>query len=270
MKLVPVELLKLLTEPDPTGTPIFTLKEAKSIIRSLLTKRSRGNGGGRRLLQELRRQGWCHHSTSHPQDRRLGFSCTAHPSGYTFKITGHPYSVGMQLFSQHQRVAAHEASKHRQNVRRDAYAEGTPKPAKWVPPFRALAGAAANLRQHFKQSKLTFGDAAAAIAYAARKSPKWMVCELMESLDLRSVASFRLPGGFVFRVDIKGEKRNALMVGLHTPTLIWSTDDNKHGAYRRLRAKLRQIMNKASKARKREQEAFIKRQRLFRRVARAA
>lgn len=113
----------------------------------------------------------------------------------------------------------------------------------------AIAGASARLKRHFRNTAISCADAAVVIAKAARLTRQDVHERILEGLRASNVATLRLPGGFVFRVDLRTEGRPRLLdIGVEVE--LRTTNDNGHGAYRRLRSALKKQFDCERRARK--------------------
>lgn len=235
-------------EEGGVKTSTFTVHEVKVIVDGLLDRRARNNGVGRHLLSLLRMKGmFQHHFSGNSGD--LGFMAYKTPSNqYAVSLFG-DYRHGLvnQLnrpgecslaIAQMRSMRAERRRLRALGLYRDPVRPNTP---------RALVGANVNLKRHFRNSTLTYLDAVLVIAHAARLNRDWVQKRLLRSLDVRAIASLRLKGGFVFRVDLSHKFRGLL--DLSAPVELRTTNDNRHLAYRRLRNSLRKRLKRERRAR---------------------
>ncbi len=226
----------------------FGLEEIKTIINSLLGKKARNNGVGRHLLSSLRIQKTCRHDFS-TITGSLGFFSQALNNG-TYSITlfgDYPHELLDRLNRCGSQARAIARTKRLRDARKWKRSLGKyHEPVRQQIP-RALPGSGDSLKRHFRHSEITLSQAITAIARATEFDQRWVRRRLYRSLDERSVASIRLPGGFVFRVDLLRCYRGLL--DLSAPVEIRTTKDNTHKAYRRLRNASRKLLQHEQKLR---------------------
>jgi hypothetical protein len=104
---------------------------------------------------------------------------------------------------------------------------------------RTIVGDNGELRQHFKNTPLTWGNAIRIIARAVRMRTYDVESRFLAGMLERGVAALRIGTLFVIRLNT-GAPFSGSVAPTHSVTL-WSTKDNKHPAYRRLRKALRQM-----------------------------
>lgn len=215
--------------------------EILACVALLLTRKERNNGVGRHLLHNMRRKG------SHLQmywdaetESTFGFFLKKAPgeqtrfSLYLFGETA--WKLLARLNGKILQEYAVMETERRRNERRKLKKAGLWRELPRIKSLRALPGASRRLKRHFRNSALTWSAAMEAIGYALRKDRSWVHERLTRSLDERGVASFRTDGGFVFRVDLAHPSRLPDALGA---VELLTTNDNSHGAYRRLRNFLR-------------------------------
>lgn len=244
----------LFYESTTGPTEVFTLAEATVILNGLLSKKARNNGIGKYLLHVLRMRSTC--SYTYPAGRSLSFTVRHVGEGrFAVSLLGSFVQELVERLNHPARQSlALSATRACREERRRLRALGLYHEAPLLKAPRALAGANGTLRHHFQNSEITCADAIAVIAYAARLDKVVVRERLMRSLDEQSVATLRLKGGFVFRIDFSTRFRGLL--DLSAPVTLRTTNDNTHAAHRRLRKALRTRLDRERKARQEAAEQF--------------
>jgi hypothetical protein len=248
---------------EKTGKDTFGYDEITKIITRVLTRKYRNHGVQRHLHLMLKNLGWCDFK-SWPSHRRsaCGFKVVReHESGtYRLYLFGHTADEDLnRLNGVNQQQNAIQATQKARNERRRLRRLGLYKERpKWVAP-RALPGASGRLKRHYKNTPITWNMAVAVIARSLQKERTRVHSTFAASLDERKVASLRLRGGFVFRIDVVGHYNGLLDTS--GKVFLSTTKDNNHRAYRRLRNALRAITRKERRAENRRK--LLQKQRIL-------
>jgi hypothetical protein len=237
----------LFYEDEGERISTFTFAEMKAIISTMLDRKGRNNGIGEFLTDTLRSVGRCVHDFRRNAGTLRLIAQRVSDDMYELRFFGeYPHELVARLNQSKQQRKAVELTLKLRTARRQRHAAG-----RWVDArpkvLRSLVGANANLKLHFRNTEITCFNAISVIAYAGQHDSHWVRRRLMRSLDERAVASLRLKGGFVFRVDLVYGYRDLL--SLTSPVQLRSTNDNRHPAYRRLRRALHKQFNCERKVR---------------------
>jgi len=253
------------------GRSFSSFGHVVSAISTLLDRKARKNGVTRHLASTLKYTGACTYTypKSHPGDL-LGFTCKIVPNEQAFRlwIAGSSQDTEMLVTRLNARESLCIAI--RKSQEQAAQTRGTHRKSKHAP---ALAGTNGRLKRHFRNSSLRLDMAASAIAYALSLTKEAVRTELLESLaqNTAGVATLRR-GRFVFRVEFPMYGHGLFDVS--GDLLFFSTNDNGHRAYQRVRRFLKKRLNKNRKVdqERREMVLAARRQRrtveaLFRKCA---
>ncbi|MES2931757.1 MAG: hypothetical protein V4682_03645 [Patescibacteria group bacterium] len=227
------------------GRGFSTFGHVVSAISALLDRKARGNGVTRHLASTLKYTGACTYTypRRHPGNL-LGFTCTIVPNEQTYRlwIAGSSSDTEMLVTRLNARESLCIAI--RKSQEQAARTRGTHRKLKNAP---AHAGANGRLKRHFRNSSIRLDMAASAIAYALSLTKETARSELLDSLaqNTAGVATLRR-GRFVFRVEFPVYGRGLFDVS--GDLLFYSTNDNGHRAYRRVRCFLRKRLNQNRKS----------------------
>jgi len=226
------------------GRDFSSFGHVVSTISTLLDRKARSNGVTRHLASTLKYTGECTYTypKRHPGNL-LGFTCKVVPNeqAYRLWIAGSSQDTKMLVTRLNARESLCIAI--RKSQERAAQTRGTHRKPEHAP---AVAGANGRLKRHFRNSSIRLDMAASAIAYALSLTKVAVHSELLESLaeNTSGVATFRR-GRFVFRIEFPVYGRGLFDVS--GDLLFYSTNDNGHRAYRRVRCFLRKRLNQNRK-----------------------
>lgn len=219
----------------------FGLKEASSITDLMLTRKMRNNGVGRQLMSRLAATGACATYFRDQSGQTYGFAWArsrTDPSAYELRLVGdypHPLLRGLnRALAESYALAAHRQRKELQRAARRAVSHLRHRGGQ-----RSIIGDNGGLHLHFKNTPLTWAGALRIISRAARMRICELEARLLASMIERGVAALRLKTTFVIRVNL-GQAFAGDVPAAH-PVTLWSTKDNRHPVYRRLRKAFRQI-----------------------------
>ena len=223
----------------------FTFPQVSNVINTLLDRKARNNGVGRHLASTLKLTGECHYLFPHRmRGNELGFSCrvVSNESLYALGLAGEESNVDFLIRRLNARESLRIAIYRGQELAKQT--RGTHKKGT---PLKAVAGASrVRQKRHFQNSDVRLEVLVRAIAHAGRLTTSRVHGELMETLQRNgSVATLRV-GSFIFRVEFPTYGRNSL-VDVSGSLLLYTTSDNSHPAYRRLRNFLRKHFNSERK-----------------------
>jgi hypothetical protein len=241
-------------------TESFHAKEISRLIDLLLDRKSRNNGTGRQLFGALRATGFCSytHERSHWNGR--GFMCfraAGTVDQYHLQLVGDYVADLLRFLNTDDRATFARKAAITKAFLKERASPPLPKGALRIWKLHPLAGAGADLRRHFHHTHLDWRDATSIVARAARLSLSMVDQKMRRSLDVRGAAVLWVGTSFVFRINISYTYRGLL--DLDAPVELFSTKDNQHAVYRRLRTMMRKHL-------KRERRADKQRQILFRRL----
>lgn len=225
---------------DGTRKLAFNLSEVKAIIDSLLTRKMRNNGIGRHLVSRLLSTGNCTTHFRSQSSETYGFAWNRSASDssiFELRLIGDYPQPLLRLLNrpcdEHAARIVHKKHKEERRVRRRALSHIRPKGQVQ----RTIVGDNGNLRQHFKNTSLVWGMALRVVARAARMSVSEVENQFLSSMIERGAATLRIKTTFVLRVNLGHAFTGT--VALSEPVSLWTTKDNAHPVYRRLRKALR-------------------------------
>lgn len=261
----------LMYEEHGTRLTTFGKEQTEVILGRLIGKRARNNGAARHLMNQLTLRGSCRYDFPVIWGTHAVYAERVEHALYRIHIM----SIAPRLLVDrlNRRASMREAILRTREIRaerRRLRALGLLLEQPRVSPPQPIAGANGRLKRHFQNTRITFTDACAVIAYAARLDVARVRDKLLGPFNEQGVATLRLPGGFVFRLDRVDSGERLQLVGVSAIVQLSTTNDNTHGAYRRLRKALR---NRCHQERKEQYERaqlyhqFRKDRASFRRLA---
>lgn len=239
-----------LFRPNEDGSTVSMARaEIVNVIDRLLTRKERNNGIATYLTYNLR-YGYLRHVG---KDGRTGFKIVrsfTYPDRYEVIVFGNVEYMLARANGAGQPSQPRRTSTEERRAQTGISKGPRTKKAK---PQRALPST--GLHWHFRNHDLSFDDAVRIIARASNRAVGPTRERIMKSLDDRGVGSFRLPGGFVFRVDVACIR--AQCFDLLAPIELRTTDDNTQGAWRRLRHLLKVHFECLPRTRQKSQILFL-------------
>lgn len=225
-----------------------------SVISALLDRKARSNGVSRHLASTLKYTGVCTYTypRRHP-GTLLGFTCQIVPNEQTYRLWIAGSSPDTEMLVTRLNARESLCIAIRKSREQAARTRGTHRKPKRAP---AHAGANGRLKRHFRNSSIRLDMAASAIAYALSLTKGDVRCELLDSLSQNTtgVATLRR-GRFVFRIEFPLYGHGLFDVS--GDLLFFSTNDNGHRAYQRVRRFLKKRLNKNRKVDQERRELVL-------------
>ncbi len=227
----------------------FRLPEVRRLLGRSMTKKERGNGLATHLSHVLDATGICSYELWNSQTKtRCGITCQRNidaPHAYRVFLWGiGKDNILARMNEAWERALMLQTSCVLHEVRRrlgGQFTECLPKCRPRTP----------SLKQHFRHSRLTWHDAVIVVGRAVRREAAWIHRRMCRAINANGSALIRIKT-FVIRIDIVDKFSSLVSTDMQVE--LWTTDDNTHAIYRRMRNRLRQSLKRERKEKVRARE----------------